>query len=158
MKPRRMIKASRCILNIKNNRTNMRYLITQKIMKFRLILPFTFLIGNCTNTNNDSSKETKSTSNNIEGTYVSLTDPRTKLTLKENNEFEYIRINSRNKIDEWFFRTKGTWKLDSKNLILNSTKDSVSAETVNVKKEQAKDSNMSKFHFFDVYNDTVGYW
>lgn len=91
-------------------------------------------------------------------TYVSISNPKTRLVLKDSNQFEYFNIPSIAIYGNLFFKTSGRWEMNSNKLILISSKDSLEPDLATTYMDTAVNGNISDFVFLDSYNDTIGFW
>jgi hypothetical protein len=124
----------------------------------------------------------KVTDINIVGHYKMNHFPKSTLTLKSDNNFEFIQ-NYRNPYlhafehpDEYYFRTIGKWKRDGKIITLNSSSDSLiyplykivvtdsipnkksyleNDPAYNLMTRNSKTTEFCNYVFYDLYNDTV---
>ena len=104
----------------------------------------------------------KVTEENIVGTYFLKESPKTKLVLKPDKTFEFIKSFSKPGIEvfpdstERNFRATGNWQLnEKKQLILNSYPDKYIGQTWVYKVVATKDSSITSLSFWDSYDDPV---
>jgi len=117
---------------------------------YRIIFFFLLLLSSC-----------KVTEENIVGTYYLKESPKTKLILKKDKTFEFIKNFLKPGIGVFpdstdrNFKTTGNWQLNKKKLILNSFRKNSSDQTFTWSVIVAKDSSITSLSFWDVYNDPV---
>ena len=101
------------------------------------------------------------------GVYQLKYYPKTSINLKEDSTFEFVKINRNPYLhpfdhpDEDYFITRGTWKVNERQLILNSdhvpdslfTPEVMSSEIINDPSDSIR--KCSIFTFYDIFDDTV---
>ena len=98
----------------------------------------------------------------IAGIYYFKKFPKTKLVLKKDKTFEFVKNFSRPGIEifgdssDLNFRTTGTWQLnEKKQLVLNSFTNKSTGRVFTRSVIMAKDSNITSISFWDFYDDPV---
>src|ERR1017187_1317299 len=95
------------------------------------------------------------------GNYKMKDAPKTELALNPYNKFQFILdyqnpyINAHTHPEQYYFRTDGTWEIKGRDLILNSTNDSLKYPLSHITITEGEERDSSYFAFYDIYNERI---
>ena len=95
------------------------------------------------------------------GEYKMKDSPKTELVVCPNNKFQFVLdyqnpyINAHIIPEQYYFRTDGTWKILGRDLVLNSTDDSMQYKLSKVTVMDGVEKDSSYYTFYDIFNERI---
>lgn len=127
----------------------------RKLADFTILILLFLTCPNCSG--DEKAKQNNEMNNTSAIIYVLQDEPKTRLILKKDGNFEYVNIDRKYFPNELYFRTTGKWRKDGEDIFLTSAVDSLEKDSALVSKKNAVDSSYSLFRFYDIYSDSVGF-